>query len=171
MFEEYGYWRKQGKRGFIEFKFYYWGQLFSAIDLIEKLTTYEEIPFVGMPGTPSYSPPGAKQLLLPLRRIPYKDCPGFHEVCFSSDSNPPLFVSLRSPKSVQHYMRFTEDDQRPNLQRALDVSMKSEDLFVISVSVMLEGTYSANLYDFLYRHTCWQPSDKGPPAAVHVPVR
>ena len=65
-------------------------------------------------------------------------------------------------------MRFTEDRYRPNLQRALNVAMESEDLFVISVSVMLEGTYSANLYDFLYRSISWQPSDKGPAAAVPI---
>jgi hypothetical protein len=168
LFEEYGYWREQGKRGFIEFKFYYWPQLFNAIDLIEKLTPYQETSFVGMPGTPSYTPPGAKLPSLPLRRIPSKDCADFHEVRFSSDLSPPHFASLRLPKSVQHYMRFTEDHQRPNLQRALNVAMESEDLFVISVSVMLEGTYSANLYDFLYRSICWQPSDKGPAAAVPI---
>lgn len=171
LFEEYGHWRKQGKRGFIEFKFYYWGQLFNAIDLIEKLTPYEEIHLVGMPGTPSYTPPSAKRPSLPLRRIPSKDCADFHEVRFSSDSNAPLFVSLRLPKSVQHYMRFTEDHHRPNLQQALDVAMKDEDLLVISVSVMLEGTYSANLYDFLYRSICWQRSDRGPAAAVPVQGR
>jgi hypothetical protein len=84
MFDEYAYWIKKGKRGFIEFKFYYWEQLFSTISFIEGLTPYEEAPFVAMPGTPSYNPPGAKQIPLPLRKIPPKDCTEFHEVRFST---------------------------------------------------------------------------------------
>jgi len=152
MFEEYGYWRKRGKRGFIEFKFYSWQQLDDTISFIEKLEAYGEFPFIGMPGTPSYSPPSVKQFPLPLRRIPPKDCAGFNE-------------------AVQNYMRFTGDNKRPNLQRALDVAMKDDDLFVISISVILEDTYSANIYDFLYRSVSWQPSDRGPAAAVPVPVR
>ncbi len=68
-------------------------------------------------------------------------------------------------------MRFTEDDKRPNLQQALNVAMKNDDLFVISVSVMLEDTYSANIYDFLYRSTSWQRSDKGPATAAPAPAK
>jgi len=153
MFEEYGYWRKQGRRGFIEFKFYYWEHLDNAINFIEDhLPVYQNMPFVGMPGTPSYAPPSAKQLTLPMRRIPSEVCGGFHE-------------------AVQDYMRFTENQKRPNLQQALDVAMQSDDLFVISVTVVLEGTYSTHIYDFLYRSTSWQPSGKGPVAAVPVSVK
>jgi hypothetical protein len=152
MFEEYGYWRKQGKRGFIEFKFYFWEQLSNAIKLIEALTPYDNVHFVAMPNTPSYNPPGVKPFPLPLRKIAPKDCANFHE-------------------GVQNYMRFTEDDKRPNLQRALDFAMKHDDLFVISVSVMLEDTYSANIYDFLYRSTSWQRSDKGPATAASAPAK
>jgi len=84
MFEEYDYWRKQGVRGFIEFKFYYWGHLFNAINSIEELPVYKDVLFVGMPGTPSYTPPGTKQLTLPLRKIPSEGCVNFHEVRFST---------------------------------------------------------------------------------------
>ena len=167
MFKEYGYWRKQGKRGFIEFKFYSWQQLYDAIGFIEKLDTYNESPFIGMPGTPSYSPPSVKQFPLPLRRIPPKDCAGFNEVRIESVP----FRVAEITKAVQNYMRFTEDNERPNLQRALDVAMKSNDLFVISVSVVLDGTYSANIYDFLYRAVSWHPSDRGPDAAMPVPAK
>ena len=166
MFEEYDYWRNQDKRGFIEFKFYSWQQLYDTISFIEKLETYDEFHFVGMPGTPSYSPPSVKQSL-PLRRISPKDCAGFNEVRIESAP----FCVAEITKAVQNYMRFTEDNERPNLQQALDVAMKSYDLFVISVSVMLEGTYSANIYDFLYRSVSWYPSDRGPAAAVPVPAK
>jgi hypothetical protein len=68
-------------------------------------------------------------------------------------------------------MRFTENQKRPNLQQAIDVAMQSDDLFVISVTVVLEGTYSTHIYDFLYRSISWQPSEKGPVAAVPVSVK
>jgi hypothetical protein len=84
MFEEHDYWRKRGGRGFIEFKFYYWEHLFNAINVIEGLPVYQDMPFDGMPGTPSYTPPGAKQLTLPLRKIPSEACVNFHEVRFST---------------------------------------------------------------------------------------
>jgi hypothetical protein len=83
MFKEYDYWRKRDRRGFIEFKFYHWDQLFGAISFIEKLPVYDEMPFVGMPGTPSYAPPGAKQPTLPLRRLPSQGHVFFHEVRLS----------------------------------------------------------------------------------------
>lgn len=150
MFEEHDYWRKRGGRGFIEFKFYYWEHLFNAISTIEQLPVYEEVTFVAMPGTPSYVPSSAKQLSLPLRKISPEACVNFHE-------------------AVQDYMRFTENQRRPNLQQALKVAMEGDDLIVISVSVMLEGTHSTHLYDFLYRSISWESSDKGPVAAVAVP--
>jgi hypothetical protein len=67
---------------------------------------------------------------------------------------------------VEDYMHFTENQNRPNLQRALDVAMQCNDLFVISVSVSLDGPYSTHTYDFIYRSTSWKPSDNGPLMAV-----
>jgi hypothetical protein len=68
-------------------------------------------------------------------------------------------------------MRYTENRMRPNLQQALNVARQGDDLLVISVSVVLEGTHSTHIYDFLYRSISWQPSDKGPVAAVPVPAK
>jgi hypothetical protein len=68
-------------------------------------------------------------------------------------------------------MRFTENQMRPNLQQALKVAKKGDDLLVISISVVLEGTYSTHIYDYLYRSISWQSSDKGPVAAVPVPAK
>jgi hypothetical protein len=63
-------------------------------------------------------------------------------------------------------MHFTENENRPNLQRALDVAMQCDNLFVISVSVGLEGTYTTHIYDFIYKSVSWEPSDNGPVTAV-----
>lgn len=173
MFEEYDYWRKLGARGFIELKFYYWEHLFNAIKVIEELPVYQDMPFAGMPGTPSYTPPGAKQLTLPLRKITAEHCVRFHEVrSFLSNSAESLLFRFAKPtKAVQDYMRFTENQMRPNLQQALKVAKQGDDLLVISISVVLEGTYSTHIYDYLYRSISWQPSDKGPVAAVPVPAK
>jgi hypothetical protein len=99
MFEEYDYWRKLGARGFIEFKFYYWEHLFNAIKVIEDLPVYQDMPFDGMPGTPSCTPPGAKQLTLPLRKITTEHCVSFHEVrSFSQQPESAFFGSLKLPR-------------------------------------------------------------------------
>ena len=63
-------------------------------------------------------------------------------------------------------MHFTENQHRPNLQRALDVAMQCDDLFVISVSVNLDGPYSTHTYDFIYRSINWKLSDNAPSTAV-----
>lgn len=82
-----------------------------------------------------------------------------------------LFRIAKPTKAVQDYMRFTENQMRPNLQQALKVAKKGDDLLVISISVVLEGTYSTHIYDYLYRSISWQSSDKGPVAAVPVPAK
>jgi hypothetical protein len=82
-----------------------------------------------------------------------------------------FFRVAKVHKAVQDYMRFTENHTRPSLQQAQKVAMEGDDLIVISVSVMLEGTYSTHIYDFLYRSISWEPSDKGPVAAVSVPPK
>ena len=82
LFAEYDYWKKQGKRGFIEFEFENWQRLFDAIRFIEGLPVYRDEPFVAMPGTPSYAPPGAKQLTLPLRKVSPEAFDKFNGVCF-----------------------------------------------------------------------------------------
>jgi hypothetical protein len=81
LFAEYDYWKKRGKRGFIEFEFDNWQRLFDAIRFIEELPVYQDEPFVAMPGTPSYAPPGAKQLTLPLRKVSREVFDKFNGVC------------------------------------------------------------------------------------------
>ena len=86
LFAEYDYWKKRGKRGFIEFEFDSWQRLLDAIHFIEELPVYKDEPFVAMPGTPSYAPPGVKQLTLPLRKIPREFFERFNGVCFTRPS-------------------------------------------------------------------------------------
>ncbi|KAI0269831.1 hypothetical protein BC834DRAFT_573382 [Gloeopeniophorella convolvens] len=138
MFKEYGYWKRQGKRGCMEFEFDRWEDLFEAIRLVEGFPTYGEMPFVAMPGTPSSTLPGGRQLTLPLRRAPQEELFKFAQV-------------------IDDRLHFTENENRPNLQRALDIAMHSDNLFVISITVKLEGTYSTHIYDFFYRTISWQP--------------
>jgi hypothetical protein len=52
---------------------------------------YQETTFVAMPGTPSYVPSSAKQLTLPLRKIPPEACVNFHEVRFSQPESTQFF--------------------------------------------------------------------------------
>lgn len=60
-------------------------------------------------------------------------------------------------KNVDDYMHFTENENRPNLQRSLDMAGDSKSLLVISVSVKLQGTYSSHQYDFLYSGLSFYP--------------
>lgn len=142
MFEEYARWKGEGKRGCMEFQFDRWEQLFEAIRVIEAQTVYDEVPFTGMPGSPSYagSIPGQgdKLIKLPMRKVKVEQ-----EGAFA--------------KAVDEHMHFTMNENRPNLQRALDIAEKNDNIFVVSVTVELEGTYSTHLYDFYYKTLSWYP--------------
>lgn len=87
---------------------------------------------------------------------------------YVSHDDPASFVwpTVQFMQVVEDRMHFTENQHRPNLQRALDVAMPCDDLFVISVSVNLDGPYSTHTYDFIYRSINWKPSDDGPMTAV-----
>ncbi|KAI0061696.1 hypothetical protein BV25DRAFT_1886486 [Artomyces pyxidatus] len=142
MFKEYAYWKTKGKRGCMEFQFDRWEELYEAIKVIEAQPIYEEVPFCGMPGSPSYAGyvpgEGSVAIKLPRRRVKAGE-------------------ELQFVKAVDDHMHFTTNENRPNLQRALDLALKSDNMFVVSVTVELEGTYSTHLYDFIYRNTSWVP--------------
>ncbi|KAI0304425.1 hypothetical protein B0F90DRAFT_1889627 [Multifurca ochricompacta] len=132
MFKEYSYWKKQGKRGFIEFEFDRWEQLYAAISFIEDLPIYIDAPFVGMPGTPSYAPP--------VRSSSPCHYAKFNEVRFMRRESAHSTL-LKTTQVVETYMHFTENENRPNLQRALDVAMQCDNLFVISLAAL--GTWTS----------------------------
>ncbi|KAI0039676.1 hypothetical protein FA95DRAFT_1528321, partial [Auriscalpium vulgare] len=141
MFNEYEHWRYRGKRGCMEFQFDRWEELFQTIQFIEALPVYTQVPFVGMSGSPSfggYTNGVQSPIDLPLRKVVSGQEQGF-------------------VTAVDSHMHFTTNESRPNLQRALDIALNSDDMFVISVTVELEGTCSTHLYDFIYRSLSYYP--------------
>lgn len=141
LFKEYLWHKRQGRRGFMEFHFEKFEELFEAIAFVEGLPVTGEAMFCAMPGTPSSrSEPGLGNVpqSIKLRRVP----PG---------------KELDFVRIVDDKMHFTENENRPNLQYALDLAMPSDDKFVISVTVQLQGTYSTHLYDFFYKGLTWNP--------------
>lgn len=141
LFKEYLYRRSQGLRGCMEFEFDTFEQLFAAIRCIEKQQVVEEKVFTAMPGTPSFRfSPEEGAIPQPIKI--WKVKPGQKTV----------FVN-----AVDKYMHFTENENRPNLQRSMDVAGDKTDMLVISVSCKLQGTYSTHLYDFIYSGLSYSP--------------
>ncbi|KAI0781962.1 hypothetical protein C8Q75DRAFT_789147 [Abortiporus biennis] len=172
MWDQVNHWRSrgaEGKGGFIEFYFENFQQLFDAVETIENMPIFAYAPFVGMPGSPScgsirHSGGGPqdlpKPLKLPLRRY--------------LNSQKERFL-----KTVHERVAFTQNDERPNLQMALKLAERNKDMFVLSVSVQLKGTYCTHMHDFIYRHLSYEPPlpppasssyqwQKSPRAARHV---
>ncbi|TFY66730.1 hypothetical protein EVG20_g4362 [Dentipellis fragilis] len=146
MFNEYRLHRSEAleaRRGFMEFHFDRWEQLYAAIDFVESLPVFSEADFFAMPGTPSHAgfiEDGAEvSQKIHLRRV-------------TPDR------ALKFMKVVDSFMHFTTDDTRPNLQRALDLTEKTDNVFIMSVTVRLEGTYSTHMYDFYYKNLSWKPA-------------
>ncbi|KZP31443.1 hypothetical protein FIBSPDRAFT_1037438 [Athelia psychrophila] len=141
LFKEYLYRKSQGLRGCMEFEFENAEGLLKAVEFIKKQPVTEKRLFCGMPGTPSYrlsDTSGNVPQEIKIRKVK----PG-QEMSFV--------------KNVDDYMHFTENENRPNLQRSLDMAGDSKSLLVISVSVKLQGTYSSHQYDFLYSGLSFYP--------------
>ncbi|KAA1469992.1 hypothetical protein DENSPDRAFT_773939 [Dentipellis sp. KUC8613] len=130
------------RRGFMEFHFDRWEQLYAAIDFVESLPVFQEADFFAMPGTPSHPgfiEDGAEvSQKIHLRRV-------------TPDR------ALRFMQVVDNFMNFTTDNTRPNLQRALDLTEKTGNMYIMSVTVRLKGTYSTHMYDFYYKNLSWKP--------------
>ncbi|KAI0300287.1 hypothetical protein BC826DRAFT_668893 [Russula brevipes] len=81
MFEEYGYWRKQGRRGFIEFKFYYWEHLDNAINLLRIISLCTKtclslacrVPRRMLPQVPNSSPCQCAEFPLRLAAVSMRE--------------------------------------------------------------------------------------------------
>ncbi|KAI0320194.1 hypothetical protein OF83DRAFT_641359 [Amylostereum chailletii] len=142
LFTEHEHYTSRGERGFIEFHFTRWEELYDAIKALEEQPITEEVQFCAMPGTPSYAGeiPGKGAVLqsLPLRKIRQGD-------------------EGRFMKAVDDYMHFTSNDSRPNLQIVLDRALKYKDQILVSVTVDLEDTHATHMYDSLYRRISWYP--------------
>lgn len=149
LFEEYLDMKRLGRRGCIEFYFESFEGLFEAINVLEGLLVVKEEIFYPMPFTPTYfEKPGGGPAgqIIPIRMM-WKDQPGFAE-------------------AVDAKMTFTETtaDARPNLMNCLDMVGESETIFVICVTVQLQGTYSTHMYDFIYKRLSWYPEDLPTPS-------
>jgi len=141
LFKEYLYRKDQGLRGCMEFEFDKFEDLFAAIHFIEKQPVTEERLFCAMPGTPSFQyVPGEGNM---PQKLKIRKVKAGQEVAFV--------------KTVDDYMHFTENENRPNLQLSMDLAGNKRNLFVISVSCKLQGTYSTHIYDFIYRNFSWYP--------------
>lgn len=141
LFKEYLYRKGHGLRGCMEFEFENFEQLYAAIRCIEKQRVTKESLFCAMPGTPSFAfSPEHGNVPRPIK---------LREVKPGQEMN---FV-----KSVDDFMHFAENENRPNLQRAMDIAGNSKNMFVISVSVKLQGTYSTHIYDFIYSSLSFYP--------------
>jgi hypothetical protein len=133
------------ERGYMEFHFKTFGDLFEAIRVAEKQPIVGEAIYHGMPGTPLFRPSDPGEGLLGQKIKLRKVVGGPDNEEFA--------------KAVGEHMYFTRSDGRENLQRALDLVTGKKNMMVLSVSVALEGTYSTHVHDFLYRDLSWMPEN------------
>lgn len=145
LFEGYHDGRKEKgfERGYMEFHFKTFEDLFEAITVIEKQPVLGEGIFYGMPGTPLFRPDDPGEGLLG-HKIKLRKVVG------GSDNEEFM-------KAVDEHMYFTRSDGRENLQTALDIASGKKNMMVLSVTVALKGTYSTHMHDFLYRDLSWEP--------------
>lgn len=135
LFDEYTLAKQNGFKGCMEFFFSTFQELYEAIDFIEALPVVEERMYYPMPYNATYQkgpdgmPVGTK---VKMRLI-------FEE-------HRKEFVEKVVDKRF-----FTESDTRENLPKLLSYVGDSEDIFVLSCSVKLEGTYATYSYEFIYR--------------------
>ncbi|TCD70524.1 hypothetical protein EIP91_002869 [Steccherinum ochraceum] len=139
LWSTYQRYKPQCARGFMEVSFDNFQQLYDAIDLVKSFPVYDTVTFKGGPGTPSeaLAKPGAGGgQKLKLRKLPDNQAQKFRFV-----------------QCVEGKMCFSSNDDRRNLQMALNMTMSPlTDMFVISVHVALEGDYNTNVCDMIYKN-------------------
>jgi hypothetical protein len=145
LFERYLHAKRSGLRGCVEFYFETFEELFEAINVLQDLLVVKEDMFFPMPLAPTYNErPDGKPVgqIIPIRMM-WRDQPGFAE-------------------AVDAKMSFTEStaDARPNMMNCLKLIGESETMFLICVTVKLQGTYSTHMYDFIYKRLSWYPEDE-----------
>jgi hypothetical protein len=147
LFEGYyeGRTEKGFERGYMEFHFETFEDLFKAIAVIEKQPVVGEGTFYGMPGTPLFRPDDPGEGLVG------------HKIQLRKVVGGPDNKKFR--KAVADHMYFTRSDGRENLQTALNIAEGKKNMIVLSVTVSLKGTYSTHMHDFLYRDLSWEPED------------
>ncbi|KAJ3501512.1 hypothetical protein NLJ89_g9304 [Agrocybe chaxingu] len=145
LYKEFLRWKRQGRQGCIEFYFENYNELYEALRVLEALPVVDHVSFYPMPFAPTYSEdangkPAAQKL--PVRVVTQE-----REEAFT--------------REVDNRVNFTESTQeaRPNMMNCLKLLGANENMFMISVTVKLHGTYSTHMFDFLYKRHSWYPED------------
>lgn len=137
LLDEYVEAKRDGFKGCVEFYFETFQDLFDAIALIETLPVHEEKMYYPMPYAPTFQkrsdglgPVGKK---VKMRWIFTE-----HEKEFM--------------KKVHDKKILTIDHSRENMNKLLATIVKdSEEMFLLSCAVKLEGTFATHSYDFIYK--------------------
>ncbi|KIM89023.1 hypothetical protein PILCRDRAFT_61053 [Piloderma croceum F 1598] len=132
--------KRQGRRGCMDFEFKTFEDLYEAVRVLESQPVTKAVPFFASPDSPSYRPPGSNPDIIKLRKIVQDD----------------LVTKVVGSKCA-----WIENSTRVNLQMALDLVAKRDDMMVLSVTVLLKGTYATHTHDFLYKDLSYRPSSYG----------
>jgi hypothetical protein len=148
LLKEYLSFKRTGRRGCIEFYFDKFEDLFEAIRVLEALPVVDEEIFYPMPLAPTYRQKPAEEGGGPIgQKIPIR---------VLTKKQEDVFV-----KAVDEKMTFTVStvEARPNMQKCLELIGDSESMFLLCVTVKLQGTYSTHMFDFIYNRLSWYPED------------
>lgn len=143
LFKEYHYHQRLRRLGCIEFYFESFEELFEAINLLEALPVIGEETFYPMPIAPTYK---AEEDGTPIpQKLPIR---------VLRESDETAFV-----EAIDSKMAFTQSDKeaRPNMMNQLEMLGDNKRLFLICVTVKLQGTYSTHMYDYIYKRLSWYP--------------
>ncbi|KAF8967062.1 hypothetical protein BDZ97DRAFT_1656914 [Flammula alnicola] len=145
LFREFLHWQRQGRRGCIEFYFEKFEDVFEAVRVLEALPIVDRKDFYPNPLAPTYTEKPDKTPIaqkLPIRTV--------------TDEHEEAFV-----REVDNRMTFCEStsEARPNMMKCLELLGDNENMFLISVTVKLQGTYSTHMFDFIYKRLSWYPED------------
>ena len=114
LFETYCEEKSRGRRGCMDFEFKNFEDLYEAVHVLESQPITKEVPFFASPDSPSHRPPGSNPDIIKLRKIVDDD----------------LVM-----KAVGSKCAWIENSTRVNLQVALDLVAKRDDMMVLSVTV------------------------------------
>jgi hypothetical protein len=132
LFETYLEEKSQGRRGCMDFEFKTFEDLYEAVRVLESQPVTKAVPFFASPESPSYRPPGSKPDTIKLRKIVQDDL---------------------VTKAVGSKCAWIENSTRVNLQMALDLVAKRDDMMVLSVTVCAFTFFLPN-YCHPFRFSC-----------------
>lgn len=152
--DEWLHWKRKGQKGSIEFFFDGPEPLFEAVRIIQALPVVERIPFYPIPFAPTYTeePDGT-----PIaQKLPLPDITDELEVSFQTVIDKRMV--FRDKRST--------DTQRPNMENLFKLLGNNENMFIISVSVLIKPDQSTHMYDIFYKRVSWFPEDGPNPEEI-----